>query len=209
MASVAKLTIATAPLDLSQLTRAGRFNLGSLADELGLRSTPETKESFTKMTTEEQAGAVLTALKNLQSQGGIPAPTNGASAPISVPIQQTAPVADPPKRTPRNSGNQGEPSKSSGGDDVGKILEEIKKVLHNDGVLDTKIEELRAGVAKTNEVLSGIRDLLMLNTATVAAVGEQVLDQPLQNVLAYAADNLKLVTNAIDEMQGGKGKKGK
>lgn len=93
---------ATAPRDLQQLMRLGRFNLRKLAEEIGILNAQEdpvsldTRQTFMGMNTEEQARTVLQYLQNMDANGGSApapqaAPTPAPAAPAPAPT--TAPAA--------------------------------------------------------------------------------------------------------------------
>lgn len=117
---IGKATPNTAPIDIEGLIRLGKYQLRSLATELGMFTNENEKVAFTGLPTPKQADVVLRALLDWRHNNGLP--TNGATpaavaqtpavAPPVVPAPDTTPaqVADAPvtpgkpKRQPSHKG---------------------------------------------------------------------------------------------------------
>lgn len=187
--TVSKASPASAPRDKEGLVRLGRFQLRALANELGLLTSEESKNAFMAMSVDEQAGAVLDALK-LQDKGG------GGSAPAA------AAPAEKPKRTPVSASAMKEsaPAASDGGAGNGVVLEGIKNILEDVKLLHDKIDVLNERAEKAEAVAAVAINLSLM-------LAEQVLGGGRPEVLGMAIEDLADTVKALSSV--GKAKKGK
>lgn len=187
--TVSKASPASAPRDKEGLVRLGRFQLRALANELGLLTSEESKNAFMAMSVDEQAGAVLDALK-LQDKGG------GGSAPAA------AAPAEKPKRTPVSASAMKEsaPAASDSGAGNGVVLEGIKNVLEDVKLLHDKIDVLNERAEKAEAVAAVAINLSLM-------LAEQVLGGGRPEVLGMAIEDLADTVKALSGV--GKAKKGK
>lgn len=187
--TVSKASPASAPRDKEGLVRLGRFQLRALANELGLLTSEESKNAFMAMSVDEQAGAVLDALK-LQDKGG------GGSAPAA------AAPAEKPKRTPVSASAMKEsaPAASDSGAGNGVVLEGIKNVLEDVKLLHDKIDVLNERAEKAEAVAAVAINLSLM-------LAEQVLGGGRPEVLGMAIEDLADTVKALSSV--GKAKKGK
>lgn len=188
--TVSKASPASAPRDKEGLVRLGRFQLRALANELGLLTSEESKNAFMAMSVDEQAGAVLDALK-LQDKGG------GGSAPAAA-----AAPAEKPKRTPVSASAMKESAPAAGDSGAGNglVLEGIKNVLEDVKLLHDKIDVLNERAEKAEAVAAVAINLSLM-------LAEQVLGGGRPDVLGMAIEDLADTAKALSSV--GKAKKGK
>ena len=165
MTTVGKTTVNTAPRDKGQLVRLGRFQLRALALELGLVATEDSKTAYAAMTVEDQAQAILDALK---AQGGAP----------SAPSAPASPAADKPKRTPvgapQTQAPTQAPADTSGNLDV--VMEVLTKVLENTALLHEKIDAINEKLGRSEiDSALGLTLGLMLAEQSMGAGRDDIL----------------------------------
>jgi hypothetical protein len=202
MTSIAQPTAQTAPRDFEVLKKMGRFGLRTLAQELDIISKGEDeasiqrKSAFLGMSTDEQANAILTALKALDAQGGAPA----AAAP-----QQTAPAAAPAtngaagklQRTPvtKTESPAAQTVAPAGNLDLSPFMKALQQSLENDKTIMANLVELHSQVAE-------LRSLAGINISTLLLVAEKTVAPDREEVLNFAIEETQNVINVISTALG-------
>lgn len=207
MTQLAQPSPETAPRDLVQLEKMGRFQLRKLAETLGIvvnnSEDPEQKQklvSFMGQSTTEQASTVLTQLKALDAGGG--------AAPVQTPEQNGAPangtapagLRRTPVEKPTGPATATSMPSSSAPVDLSPVMNILAQVLKGQ-------ENILSNQKDVYGQLAELKAILGVTTATNLIVGETACNTSRQDVLDQALADTQAVLDQIGETIKGKGKK--
>lgn len=192
MSTITVPTADTAPRDLDGLARLGTYRITKLGETLGLCAEGSNAVAFYKMAPDDKIKAVAQALAAYDAAHI----GNGAAEPQAAPKKR-----QPPVQAPVTNGQAAPSVPASAQNDVGTILQMLKEVMANQGVLAERLED------SNNKLSQQLRLSLILNLL----MAEQILGvhrtDALQMVQGEEADIGARLQEMIQTM--GKGKKGK
>lgn len=191
--TVTQMNIDTAPRELEALTKTGRYNLRTVATQLGLMEGEKAKQAFMSLSQEEQAKAVLAALLE-KDGGGKKAASNGAAV-----------------RQPSNKGAKATTTKAATSDaavasagDVGAaqviaLLSGIKESLDS---LAERLESVEGSVEGLESHVAGTNKLVSVALSLNLTLAENILGAPPAAVLQTSIDDVAGIEPALRAFLG-------
>lgn len=199
----AQLSIETAPRNLEELKKIGRFNLRSLATLLGVFENEANKAAFMQLTNDQQAENILTLL---QAKDGTGKATSGKGVTTRSPSTKnagkpaTAAGSATKAETPGTGAVQGGAAGAPVGAGAEKLLAAInglkEKYESVQGTLASLIE--RVGVLEN--ISSGTNRFVALSIGLNLKLAEQVLGASPNNVLDVVLEDMPIVEKAMARM---------
>jgi hypothetical protein len=194
-------TIATyesAPRNLEELIKTGRFTLRSLGAEIPAWDNEDERHAFLKMTTEQQAAAVLKSMleRDKKEKGG---GSKSAAAATETPKTST--------RTPSNKSaskaSEAAAAPSGGGDvggNVAALLTLLNELKAGQDALEQRVTEVLESNAALQAQLAGNNKLAQVSVSLALQMSEQVLNQPGGAVLEAAIEQLSDIADQLAEI---------
>ena len=169
MTTLKEMPVDEAPRDFVQLNKLGKFQLRTLAKNLGLLEDETAKMNFITSPQEQQAQSVCEALKEYdKTKAAGPVPTS------------PAPAAEKPKRQPRTTDDKAAAAAPSGMD----MSEVLKAIEASEKRIASLIEAL------TNLVAASMTLTLVAAEENLGAGRADIIEQVLEDV----PSTLKMVT---------------
>lgn len=192
--TVTQMNIDTAPRDLEALTKTGRYNLRTVATQLGLMEGEKAKQAFMSLSQEDQAKTVLAALQEKDGGGKKAAASNGAAV-----------------RQPSNKGAKAATTKAATSDaavatagDVGAaqviaLLAGIKESLDS---LAERLESVESNVEGLESHVAGTNKLVSVALSLNLTLAENILGAPPAAVLQTSIDDVAGIEPALRAFLG-------
>ncbi len=195
-------TVETCPTTVEEIVALGRYNLRALADQFGLLADSDSKQSFLKLSTEDQAAAIHAAKVDHDKQKGGGKTTTKAAVtrtPVTSKAAKT-PAAGATSTAAADAGNQ------SAGGNAAIVLEKLNELIASVSGLREEVATCREEVAMAQGTIAGTNRLSMVSVSLALMVSENLLNDAPASVLANAiaqVDDIEPQLREILESQGG------
>ena len=203
-----QLSIETAPRNLDGLKNIGRFNLRTLAQQLGHFESEANKTAFLQLSNDQQAETVLTLLNEKDGNTGKPA-KGGATgrAPSTKNVGKTtgAGASKPAGEAANGSGggaaaaagNSGGTPSGAGAEKILKAIGEFKEVC--EGIKES-VDALAGRISVLEGISSGTNRFVTFGLGLELKLAEQVLGAGAEQVLEVVLEDMPIIEAAIKKL---------
>jgi hypothetical protein len=194
-------TIETAPRNESELGKLGRYELRTMAQNLGLMNSEEAKGAFMQLQNPEMAKQILPALLQYDK-------AKGGAAPAAKPPQ--TPVTSETKVPVSNGAGHKQPvnkDDTQGGLGVAQLIEAITRLNVTVSEIATKLHERFDAIEATQEdhttILRGTNRIAMTGISLSLMLAEEVLKAPRADVVRDAHSDVDGLVTVLAELDPG------
>lgn len=187
--TVTSLTVDTAPRNLEELVKAGRYNLRTVATQLNLMADEKSKQAFMSLGQEEQAKTVLAALLE-RDGGGKKAAANGAAV-----------------RQPSNKGAKGGAKAATtettaavttaGGEGASQVIALLKGIKESLDSLTERMGNVEESVGGLELHVAGTNKLVSVALSLNLTLAENILGAPPAQVLQTSIEDVSTIEPAL------------
>lgn len=190
-------TVETCPTTVEEIVALGRYNLRALADQFGLLADSDSKQSFLKLSTEDQAAAIHAAKVDHDKQKGGGGKTTTKAAVTRTPVTSKAakaPAAGATSASTADAGNQ------SAGGNAAVVLEKLNELITAVSNLSQEVTACREEIALTQGTIAGTNRLSMVSVSLALMVSENLLNDAPASVLANAIAQVEDIEPQLREI---------
>lgn len=198
--TAASITVETAPRDLAELSKLGRYNQRLLAEQLGMISTADEKAAFLSLSQDKMAEELLSKLQ--EKDGGGKKPAKAAVSRTPVTGKAAATTKAPATRTPNPPAEPNDAATNDAATNAAAVLDMLEEINTNQTTLLDALESLRTEIRTVQTATAGSNRLTMLSISLGMFLAEEVMKAPGAQVLASAYEQLSEIEPLVKELIG-------